>query len=186
MKTNENHFNKIIPNGEPFPTDCYVNVLHLLNAAWRLLIHELVQTSDEFFHEKQTLAAENHGKFFTNKGEEILMEFSGRILIKCRVFGALEIRKGKKSDPNKNICWQAATSSSQHVLSLSDPRATQRPKWAYSIEHLSYPANTNRVRSLSHVGGWKNNPWRWKSSNSLKLLMLNNKRDEIKQQKREC
>lgn len=75
-KTNENHFNKIIPNGEPFPTDCYVNVLHLLNPAWRLLIHELVQTSDEFFHEIQTLAAENHGKFFTNKGEEILMEFS--------------------------------------------------------------------------------------------------------------
>lgn len=102
-KTNEKHFNKIIPNGEPFPTDCYVNVLHLLNAAWRLSIHELVQTSDEDFHEKQTLAAENHGKFFTNKGEEILMEFSGEFSLNAECLVRPRDEKAKKRFKQKHL-----------------------------------------------------------------------------------
>lgn len=72
-----------------------------------------------------------------------------------------------KSDPNENICWQAATSS-QHVLSLSDPRATQRPKWAYSIEHLSYPDEHQSRAVVKPCRGWKH-PWRGKARGAFSV-----------------
>lgn len=120
----------------------------------------VLQTSDEFFPEKQALGAENHGKFLTNKSEEILMEFLGKFSLMPSVWCARETRR-KKAIQTKTFAGKRQHHHNMFYLFLIHVQRHDRNGRSQSNIYL-IQASTNRVRSSGHAGGWKN-PWRGKA-----------------------